>query len=77
MTKPQPKTRRTRGPAKLRRSEISRVAKGVADAGLSVRGFEVDPATGKFTILVGPTGVDAQAEAFDSFLRSKQNAREA
>src|SRR5215472_9311688 len=44
---------RTRGFSRYRRSETSRLLKGAADAGLTVRSFEVDPVTGALRVFVG------------------------
>jgi hypothetical protein len=55
MAKPhsQPSKQRTRGLSRYKRSETARLLKGALDAGLTVRGFEVDPATGVLRVLVG------------------------
>jgi len=50
---PQPSKRRTRGASRYKRSETSRLLKGAADAGLTVRSFEVDPVTGALRVFVG------------------------
>jgi hypothetical protein len=42
-----------RGFSRYKRSETSRLVKGVMDAGLPVRGIEVDPVTGALRVLVG------------------------
>ena len=52
--KPKPQTRRTRGPSKFKRTDLTKTAKATLAAGLSVRGIEVDPVTGRITIQVGP-----------------------
>ena len=51
-TPPQPAKQRKRGPSRYRRSETSRLLKGAADAGLTVRGIEVDAVTGDLRVLV-------------------------
>jgi hypothetical protein len=48
-----PQTRRGRGPSKVKRTELTKATKATLAAGLPVRGINVDPATGKFTVLVG------------------------
>jgi hypothetical protein len=48
-----PQKRRGRGPSKVKRTELTKAAKATLAAGLSVRGIDIDPATGKFTVLVG------------------------
>jgi len=48
--------RRTRSASRYKRSETSRLLKGAADAGLTVRSFEVDPVTGTLRIFVGEPG---------------------
>jgi hypothetical protein len=45
--------KRTRGASRYRRSETARLVKGALDAGLPVRGIEVDPVTGALRVLVG------------------------
>ena len=55
-TPPQPAKRRKRGPSRYRRSETSRLLKGALDAGLTVRGIEVDAVTGALRVLVGEPG---------------------
>ena len=42
----QPPKPRTRSASRYKRSETSRLLQGAKDAGLTVRGIEVDPATG-------------------------------
>ena len=57
---PRPKSRthtkrrkpRTRGLSRYKRSETSRLLKGVIDAGLTPRGLEVDPVSGTLRVLV-------------------------
>ena len=51
-TPPQPAKQRQRGPSRYRRSETSRLLKGAADAGLTVRGIEIDAVTGDLRVLV-------------------------
>ena len=72
---PKPKQRRTRGLSKFRKTEISRAAQGMLDAGLTLRGVEVDPVTGKFRVLVG----DAKGEdnELDTWLKGRKDARPA
>ena len=45
--------RPARGVSRYRRSETTRLLKSAQDAGLTVRGLEVDPATGALRVLVG------------------------
>jgi hypothetical protein len=52
--KPKPQTRHTRGPSKFKRTDLTKAAKATLAAGLPVRGIDVDPVTGRITILVGP-----------------------
>jgi hypothetical protein len=49
----QPPKRRPRGPSRYRRRETTRLVRGVLDAGLPVRGVEVDPVTGALRVLAG------------------------
>lgn len=46
-----PQPPRQRSASRYKRSETSRLVKGVVDAGLTVRGIEVDPATGVLRVL--------------------------
>jgi hypothetical protein len=50
-----------RGPSKFTRTDLTKAAKATLAAGLSVRGIDIDPASGKITVLVGQP-----AEAGDS-----------
>jgi hypothetical protein len=49
---------RARSSSRYKRSETFRLVKGAMDAGLTVRGLEVDPATGALRVLVGEPGTD-------------------
>ena len=51
----QPK-RRVRSASRYKRSETSRLLKGAADAGLTVRSFEVDPVNGALRVFVDKGG---------------------
>ena len=55
-TSPQPRKQRPRGLSRYKRSETSRLVRGLMDAGLPVRGIEVDPDTGALRVLVGEPG---------------------
>ena len=67
----QPK-RRTRGLTKIRKTEIARGARGMRAAKMPVRGIEVDPASGKFTILVGkPLEPGTSSNSWDEVLDVK------
>jgi hypothetical protein len=55
-TPTQPPKQRTRGLSRYKRSETRRLLKGAADAGLTVRGLEVDAVTGDLRVLVGKPG---------------------
>ena len=68
-TPPQPSKQRKRGPSRYRRSETSRLVKGAMDAGLPVRGIEVDHATGNLRVLVGKPG--EPNNDLDSWLKRK------
>ena len=46
-----PQPPRQRNASRYKRSETSRLVQGALDAGLTVRGIEVDPATGVLCIL--------------------------
>ena len=53
-TPTQPPKQRTRGLSRYKRSETTRLLQGAIDAGLTVRGLEVDPVTGALRVLVEP-----------------------
>jgi hypothetical protein len=63
------KPRRKRGITRIRKTEITRVARGIKAAGLPVKGFEVDPATGKFTVLIGNADAAPAANSWDKLLK--------
>jgi hypothetical protein len=50
---PQPLKRRPRPVSRFKRSEATRLLQGVLDAGVPVRGVEVDHVTGDLRVLVG------------------------
>jgi hypothetical protein len=52
-SKKPPKQPRTRGLSRFKRSEATRLLKSAIDAGMPVRGLEVDPVTGKLCLLFG------------------------
>lgn len=66
--KPKPQ-RRSRGLTKIRKTEIERVTRGIKAAGLPMRGVEVDPASGKFTILFGKPDEPGPANSWDDVLK--------
>jgi hypothetical protein len=74
--KPKPK-RRTRGLSKIKKTEITRVAKGLLAAGFPVRGFEVDPTTGKFSVLVGQPGEASGINTWDEVKTNAEDAKRA
>jgi hypothetical protein len=72
---PVPAKRRTRGLSKFKRTDLAKAAQAAKTAGLPVRGIEIDPATGRFTVLIGePTAADGKE--LDTWL-GKKNARPA
>ena len=67
---PQPPKRRPRGVTRHKRRETARLVRSVLDAGLSVRGVEVDAVTGALRVLIGePTSAKAGAEGADELPR--------
>jgi hypothetical protein len=70
----QPGQQRTRGPSRIRRSEATRVFKAVIEAGLQVRGIEVDSETGVWRILIGEPGRCASTDADVEKWLSKHHA---
>jgi hypothetical protein len=72
--KPQPGKRR-RGFTRYKRSETARLLRGAMDAGLTVRGFEVDPITGRLRVLVGESDDAQQVNPWDVELQHMQKAK--
>jgi hypothetical protein len=67
----QPRKQRARSFSRYKRSETTRLVKGVIDAGLPVHGIEVDPGTGKLRVLVGkPDGLEPGNDV-DNWLKKK------
>jgi hypothetical protein len=62
--------------SRYKRSETTRLLKGAMDAGLAVRGIEVDPITGTLRVLVGESEKNEPSNDLDSWLR-KKDARQA
>jgi hypothetical protein len=62
------KPRRRRGITKIKKTEVTRVARGIAAAGLPVKGFEIDPGSGKITVLVGQPDPAPAANSWDDVL---------
>jgi len=54
---------RMRGASRFKRSEAARLLRAATDAGLLVRGVEVDAATGRLRVLVGEPG---KSDDFDN-----------
>jgi hypothetical protein len=71
----QPK-QRARSSSRYKRSETSRLLKGAMDAGLAVRGFEVDPVTGVLRVLVDKPGEPSSGgNSWDEVLNAKDAQR--
>jgi hypothetical protein len=72
MPKPKPQSlkQRTRGLSRYKRSETTRLLKGAMDAGLTVRGLEVDPVTGALRVLVGAPGADAESDTPERIVKN-------
>ena len=70
-----PSKQRTRGFSRYKRSETARLLKGAMDAGLPVRGIEVDPITGVLRVLVG-SGKDKPDDADVEQWMSKHHAHQ-
>jgi hypothetical protein len=66
---PQPLKRRPRGLTRHRRRETARLLRSALDAGLTVRGLEVDPVSGRLRVLVGKP--DEPNNELDSWLKKK------
>jgi hypothetical protein len=71
----QPPKRRPRGFSRYRRSETARLLKGAMDAGLPVRGFEVDPTTGVLRVLVGKPGESDSGNSWDEVINAENTKR--
>ena len=68
---PQPSRRPpTRGFSRYKRSETSRLLKGAMDAGLTVRGLEVDPVTGALRVLVGGPGTEPDRDTPERVIKN-------
>jgi hypothetical protein len=66
-----PKTpgRKPRGPNKFRKSEATRLCRGVLAAGLSISRVECDPLTGRIVVFPGrPDGVSVGDNPWDEVL---------
>ena len=73
----QPK-RRVRSASRYKRSETSRLLKGAADAGLTVRSFEVDPVNGALRVFVDKGGERSDnGSSWDEVLNAKNAKRSA
>ena len=57
--KPRPKLR---GPGRFRQTETARVVRAALSAGLPVARVEVDPASGKITVIAGAPEVNKASE---------------
>ena len=68
-TPTQPLKRPPRGLTRHRRRETARLLRSAADAGLTVRGIEVDAVTGDLRVLVGKPG--EPNSDLDSWLKRK------
>ena len=66
---PQPPKQRTRGASRYKSGETKRLLKGALDAGLTVRGLEVDPVTGALRVLVGNPGAPGDSTPSHSLER--------
>ena len=62
--------RRMRGFSRYKRSETSRLVRGVMDAGLPVRGIEVDPTTGTLRVLVGKPGTEPEHDTPERIIKN-------
>ena len=72
----QPSKRRQRGLSRYRRSETTRLVKSAKDAGLTVRGIEVDPATGVLRVLVDSSDAPGNSgNSWDEVLNAKDTKR--
>jgi hypothetical protein len=71
----------SRAPPRFRQADIERAVRAANRTGQSIAKIEIDPSTGKISILIAggadpaPTGLDAAAAAFDEW--EKENARQA
>jgi hypothetical protein len=66
--------RKPRGPNKFRKSEATRLCRGVLAAGLSINRVECDPLTGRIVVFPGPPErIGESANDFDKWM-GKHNA---
>jgi hypothetical protein len=65
-----PRKRPTRGFSRYKRSETARLVKGAMDAGLTVRGLEIDPRSGVMRVLVGQPGAEAERDTPERILKN-------
>jgi hypothetical protein len=63
--------RRGRGPAKFKKTDVTRAANAILAAGLPVREVKVDPHTGQISVLVGEPG-EAIGNDLDHWLATKR-----
>ncbi len=45
-----------RGPSKFRKTEATRLVRAALDAGLTIKRVEIDPATGRISVIPGSPG---------------------
>jgi hypothetical protein len=64
---PQPRKRRPRGLTRHRRRETARLLRSALDAGLTVRGLEVDPVSGALRVLISKP--DEPSNDLDNWLK--------
>jgi len=75
-TPKKPSKQRGRGPSRYKRSEATRLLKATTDAGLRVRGIEVDPITGVLRVLVGKPGEPSNGgNSWDEVLNAEDAKR--
>jgi hypothetical protein len=75
--KPPPKKTAThRSPGRFRAREIARVMRAAVGTGMAVHAIEVDPGTGKISVLIGDTA-KSSANSWDEVLNVKDAKRTA
>jgi hypothetical protein len=70
-----PKKPRIRSASRFKRSETSRIIKGVVDAGFTPSGIEADHASGTIRVLFGKPDEPEQNNALDDWQRKKDAGR--
>jgi hypothetical protein len=69
--------RRTRGPARFKKTDATRAVKAALGAGLSVSRAEIDPHTGKISVVVGEPASTTDPHPWDERVTNAANTNRA